>query len=217
MPGKPGGSQSWSGGLSDAQLIDRELGRNPELRSGVSAYSELLRAYQKSGDKRQLSVGILDHAARQYRKGGVPRAKFVTFNDGAADFLFDLTHERTILVWGLSRTVAPGTRDKKYHAGFSAAGKKGEQLEKGHAWAHAQGGREGGPNYFPQARRLNQEVSENGHLWREIEKYLAANAGLSAFIRLIYAAGNEGFRPNEVEYGILPASGQFRAVIFPNS
>lgn len=214
MPGKPGGSPAWSGGLSADQLIDRELGRNPELRSGVSAYSELLRTYQKSRDKQQLSLGILDQAAREYRKGGVPQAELVTFNDGAVDFLFDLTCERTVLVWGVSQTVAVNSRDDAYHAGFPRAGKG---LDKGHAWSHAQGGREGGPNYFRQARRLNQARSNNGKLWRAIETHLAANSGLSAFIRLIYAAGNASDRPNEVEYGILPASGQFRAVIFPNS
>ena len=159
MPGKPGGSAAWSGGLSADQLIDRELGRNPELRSGVSAYSELLRTYQKSRDKQQLSLGILDQAAREYRKGGVPQAELVTFSDGAVDFLFDLTCERTVLVWGVSRTVAANSRDDAYHAGFPRAGKG---LDKGHAWSHAQGGREGGPNYFRQARRLNQARSNNG-------------------------------------------------------
>ena len=203
----------WSGVPIEA-IIDRELGRNPEIRSGMSAYSGMLQQFQASGDGAGLLNAILDHAAAHYRASGVNDARLVTFNDGSANFLFDTLRERTVLVWGLSRTVAPGTRDNAYHAGFPRAG---DNLDKGHAWSHAQGGREGGPNYFRQARRLNQARSDNGHLWRAIETYLAANAGLSAFIRLIYAPANASDRPNEVEYGILPASGQFRAVVFPNA
>lgn len=203
--------RDWSG-AGIAPIIDRELGRNPEIRSGTAAYAHMLGAWQRTGDGVRLLDRILSYAARRYREAGAPRAALVTFNDGAADFLFDPERERVVLVWGTSR-VAAAARDSAYHAGYPRAG---DGLDKGHAWAHAQGGREGGPNYFRQARRLNQARSDNGKLWRAIERHLAANAGLSAFIRLIYASGNDGDRPDEVEYGILPASGQFRAVIFPN-
>ena len=205
-------SDAWSDDIT--ATIDRELGRNPELRSGNAAYAAMLKEFQKTGDDEGLLNGILDNAARQYRKAGVPDAEFTIFNDGAANFLFDLTHERAVLVWGVSQAVAPNTRDNAYHAGYPRAG---EALDKGHAWSHAQGGREGGPNYFRQARRLNQARSDNGRLWRAIESHLAANEGLSAFVRLIYGKANQTDRPEEVEYGIMAASGQFRAVIFPNS
>lgn len=213
MAGKASASGTWSGPDIGA-IIDRELGRNPELRSGHSAYAAMLQDFRATGDGGRLRAGILDAAARQYRKDGVPDAALVTFNDGAADFLFDLTRERTVLVWGVSRDVETGSRDEAYHKGYPRAG---IGLDKGHAWSHAQGGREGGPNYFRQARRLNQARSDNGRLWRGIESHLATNPGLSAFVRLIYARGNATDRPNEVEYGILPANGQFRAVIFPNA
>lgn len=206
-------SRDWSG-VPIAHIIDRELGRNPELRSGYAAYAALLQEFRSTGDWPRLFEGILDNAARQYRKGGVPNPEFVTFDDGGANFLFDLKHERSVLVWGVSRAVPAGTRDNLYHSGYPRAG---AGLDKGHAWSHAQGGREGGPNYFRQARRLNQARSDNGRLWRAIETHLAANARLSAFIRLIYASGNPSDRPDAVEYGIMPRNGQFRAVIFPNA
>lgn len=204
--------RDWSG-VSIEAIIDRELGRNPELRTGLAAYARMLKDFEQTGDAEKLLTAILDNAARQYRQAGVPNADFVTFNDGGANFLFDLSLERSVLVWGVSQTVPARSRDDAYHAGYPRAG---DGLDKGHAWSHAQGGREGGPNYFRQARRLNQARSDNGRLWRAMETYLAANAGLSAFIRLIYAAGNRSDRPDEVEYGIMPASGQFRSVIFPN-
>ena len=55
-----------------------------------------------------------------------------------------------------------------------------------------------------------------GDLRRGIETYLAAYAGLFAFVRLIYAPGNEGAAPDEAEYGLLNGNAQFRAVVFPN-
>jgi len=199
-------------GTIDA-TIDAALGTNPALRSGTAAYVALLQDFQTSRDERRLIAGIVEYAAQQYRQN-TPNAQLVTFNDGAADMLFDRTCERTVLVFGITRTVAPGTRDNAYHGGYPRAG---DGLDKGHAWAHAQGGREGGPNYFRQARNLNQGRSDDGRLWRAIETYLAANPGVFAFVRLIYAAGNTSDQPDEVEYGILPADGQFRAVIFPNA
>ena len=51
---------------------------------------------------------------------------------------------------------------------------------------------------------------------RDIETYLAANTGLMAFVRLLYARGNTTERPNEVEYSLMNGKSQFRSVIFPN-
>jgi hypothetical protein len=82
--------------------------------------------------------------------------------------------------------------------------------------SHAQGGREGGPNYFPQAPRVNRRLSSLGALWRDIESYLAANPGLFCFVRLAYPRGTSTDVPAEVEYGIM-AEGQLRTAIFPNS
>ena len=204
---------AWSGPIIET-VIDRELGRNPELRRGTAAYATLLQAYQASGNLVALKDGVFDHAAQLYISANGGQSALMTFNDGSADFLFDRQHDRTVLVWGVSRTVAAHSRDNAYHAGYPVAG---PDLDKGHAWSHAQGGREGGPNYFRQARRLNQSRSDNGRLWRGIETYLASNAGTPAFIRLAYASGTVSDQPAEVEYGVLPRTGQFRAVIFPNS
>lgn len=212
MPSKTKGDV-WSG-ASIERIIDRELGRNAELRSGASAYAGMLDHFRRTGNGQQLLQSILNLASRQYRKNGADDAELVTFNDGGADFLYDISRSRVVLVSGVSRSVAANSRDDAYHAGYPTAG---ANFDKGHAWSHAQGGREGGPNYFRQARRLNQARSANGKLWRAIERHLATNAGLSAFIRLIYGATNGGDKPDEVEYGILPAGGLFRSVIFPNT
>lgn len=81
--------------------------------------------------------------------------------------------------------------------------------------AHAQGGREGGPNYFPQAPGVNRRLTAAGHLWRDIETYLAAHPGTYCFVRLLYPDDIRIDIPAELEYGILTPQG-FRAVIFTN-
>ena len=202
----------WSGIPIDT-LIDREFGRNPEIRNGISAYAGMLADWEQTGDGAALLDALLDLAAANYRKAGQQDAKFYVFSDGAANFLLDIVRERVVLVWGEGRPAAPNSRDNAYHSGFPAAG---ADHDKGHAWSHAQGGREGGPNYFRQARRLNQARSNNGKLWRAIETYMAANAGISAFVRLVYEKNYKDDRPSDVEYGILSETGQFRVVLFPN-
>jgi hypothetical protein len=82
--------------------------------------------------------------------------------------------------------------------------------------SHAQGGREGGPNYFLQAPRVNRRLSPMGALWRDIESYLAANPDLFCFVRQACPPGIPTDVPAEVEYGIM-TEGQLRTVIFPNS
>ncbi|MCH4892490.1 hypothetical protein GO308_05125 [Sphingomonas sp. SFZ2018-12] len=195
------------------QIIDREFGLNTELRNGTAAYVWMFREFERTGDPTLFLERLLDQVGAQYRANGQPGAQLLTFGDGSCNYLFDFTRSRVAMVWGVSRPAAPGTRDDAYHAGYPRAA---DGFDKGHAWSHAQGGREGGPNYFQQARRLNQARSDNGRLWRAIEMFLAAHAGTSAFIRLIYATGNSGDVPDDVEYGILSGEGQFRAVQFPN-
>ena len=79
----------WTG-VPIESIIDRELGRNPDLRSGLSAYAAMIAAFQSSGDGEQLLNDILDHAAQQYRGSHDHDAELLTFGDGACNYLFDL-------------------------------------------------------------------------------------------------------------------------------
>ncbi|GGH20311.1 hypothetical protein GCM10007036_23800 [Alsobacter metallidurans] len=201
-------------GLSIEAAIDAELKHNPAVRDGLSAYAGLASGFRLKKDAVALLAGVLSHAAATYRAAGNRDADLVTFDDGAANFLFDVKQGRTVLCWGVTVSVGANTRDDAYHGGFPRAG---DGLDKGHAWAHKQGGREGGPNYFRQARSLNQGRSRNGKLWRIIETYLGANAGLPAFVGLRYAAPNKTDQPDEIVYGLITAGQQFRVVVFPNA
>jgi hypothetical protein len=199
--------------------IDHELSSSTMVRSGMSAYATILRSYERLAKRdraaadRQLEEAIVDLAARLYLQSSSRNTELLMFSDGANDCLFDATNERTVLMYGRSKTTPPNSRDTPYHQGYPRAG---DGYDKGHALSHAQGGLEGGPNYFKQKRSVNQRRSGAGNLWRDIETYLAANAGVFAFVRLIYRRGVTGDMPFEAEYGILNGPGQFRVVIFPN-
>ena len=199
--------------------IDNALVFNPAVRSGLSSYATLIDRYENDAGGNParaahvLICGMVRLAGSTYvaQTGGSP--ELLTFSDGANECLFDYTNERTVIMWGRSRTVPPNSRDNSYHGGYPRAG---DGYDKGHALSHAQGGLEGGPNYFKQRATVNRRLSETGHLWRDIETFLAANAGVLAFVRLIYAPGDLGEKPANVEYDVLAGRGQFRSVIFPN-
>jgi hypothetical protein len=196
--------------------IDRALAELPQIGPGLGDYAALVAEFERWGADEAAFVmlrgELIDLAAARYRGSSDGPIELVEFNDGAFEFLFDRALERTILVHGFSRAVPPNTRDASYHRGFP--GRPG--YDKGHAMAHAQGGREGGPNYFPQLASSNRRLSDIGNLWRDIETYLARNAGVFAFVRLLYDRGNGGVVPDRVEYGLLDRTNQFRAVVFPN-
>ncbi|MGE5288292.1 MAG: hypothetical protein ACM3ML_14065 [Micromonosporaceae bacterium] len=195
--------------------IDRAFIDVPEVRPGTEPYLRRLAERGWPGGVppwESLRQVVVDVAAQLYRDQADPPVELLEFSDGAFNVLFDAAHQLTILMHGLSRSTPGNSRDQSYHRGFP--GRAG--FDKGHAMSHAQGGREGGPNYFPQAPRVNRRLSPLGALWRDIESYLAANPGLFCFVRLAYPRGTPADVPREVEYGVM-AEGQLRTVIFPNS
>jgi hypothetical protein len=195
--------------------IDQALQDVPDIRSGIGPYLLRLSEIAASAERPAVSLlrqVVVDVAAELYRCQADSPVELLEFSDGAFDVLFDAAQERTVLMHGLSRKAPPNSRDTSYHRGFP--GRAG--FDKGHAMSHAQGGREGGPNYFPQAARVNRRLSPAGALWRDIETYLAGHPGLFCFVRLIYPVGSTTDVPTEAEYGVT-AEEQFRVVIFPNT
>jgi hypothetical protein len=201
-------------GRSLIARIDQAFADLPGIRPGMEPYLRRLAERGWPGGEpplESLRQVVVDVAAKLYRDQASPPVELLEFSDGAFDVLFDAAHELTILMHGLSQSTLPNSRDRNYHRGFP--GRAG--FDKGHAISHAQGGREGGPNYFLQAPRVNRRLSPLGALWRDIESYLAANPGLFCFVRLAYPREISTDVPAEVEYGIM-AERQLRTVIFPN-
>lgn len=194
--------------------IDRALAKVKGIKPGSHYYAEVVSQYlQAHGGDQAFAVlcdAIVDFAAAQYLDTAPPLTELLTFSDRNIEFLVDAAQGRTILVFGRSQQVAANSRDSRYHAGYA----RREGFDKGHAFAHAQGGFEGGPNYFFQKPQVNRRLSKLGHLWRDIETHIAANPGTFAFVRLIYRGTHDV--PREVEYGLIASNGQFRSVLFPN-
>lgn len=194
--------------------IDLALAKTKGIKPGSHYYAEVVSQYLRSrgGDKAygRMCDAIVDYAAAQYLSSASPLVELLTFTDRNIEFLVDAAQGRTILVHGRAQDTAPNSRDNSYHAGYA----RRQGFDKGHAFAHAQGGFEGGPNYFFQRPQVNRRLSALGHLWRDIETHLAANPGAFAFVRLIYAGKHDV--PKELEYGLIASNGQFRSVLFPN-
>lgn len=198
------------------QRIDDALSTIPEITQDLGKYAELNDAYDdyvRSGQGfDDLREDLVSLVAAQYRRALAQKVQLLTFSDSSFQFLYDFDRKRNVLVHGFSKTVPKKSRDEPYHKGYP--GMKG--FDKGHTMSHAQGGLEGGPNYFMQNPKVNRRLSPMGNLWRDIETFLASNAGVFSFVRFLYKRSNDGDIPNKVEYGILNGRSQFRAVTFPN-
>ncbi|HEY0693281.1 MAG TPA: hypothetical protein VGD71_30095 [Kribbella sp.] len=208
---RSGGRSNPARSSSIIERIDQALAELVEIRSNTDLYWRRFRDAESEVGKALLSEAVADMAAELYSHDIRAAVELVEFTDGAFDVLFDLVAGRTVLLHGLSRYTSPNSRDVSYHRGFpSVAG-----YDKGHAMSHAQGGLEGGPNYFAQVPWVNRRLSPVGKLWRDIEDYLARNAGVFSFVRLIYSPEDLSQTPVEAEYGLM-AEGQLRVVVFPN-
>ena len=203
--------------------LDERLmaGYRRNVRTGISAYAWVQQEYtrQMKTMPEQASAWLLatvqEYAGESYRVDvGGPVVSLLAFTDRGLNFLFDASADRVLLISAVSKATASGTRDNSYHAG---APRPPTRFDKGHGISHAQGGFEGGPNYFHQASTLNRSLSSNGKLWRSIERYMAANPGMPAFVRLVWGRGNPSdAMPREVEYVLIPKDGQIRSAVFPN-
>jgi hypothetical protein len=129
--------------------------------------------------------------------------------------LFDLRAERVVVAFGLS-TKNLIKRDASRMKGF--LGKMSDRFlgrgDKGHIMSHGQGGGMD-INLFPQRPDVNRGRSLSGKVYREMERYCAANTGSFCFSRLLY--DEPSWVPFEIEYGVLYHPRQFRIERFTNA
>jgi hypothetical protein len=85
--------------------------------------------------------------------------------------------------------------------------------DKGHFIAHAIGG-ELDMNVFSQARDLNRGISEQGKVYRLMERYCYDNAGTFCFSRPVYE-DTTSF-PRWLEFGVLREDGSLWVEVFEN-
>lgn len=79
----------------------------------------------------------------------------------------------------------------------------GKEWDKGHFIGHSIGGAIDGAelNVFQQRRDINRGWSEEGKIFRKMEKYCGQNEGIFCFNRPFYS--NQGSKPSKYEFGVL--------------
>lgn len=131
-----------------------------------------------------------------YREAGAGEANLLEVPVDGIINLFDLAAERSLGVYGLSNGRHWGARDSSRMAGHPQSA--GADYHRGHLVAHTLGGGTD-INLFSQRGKLN--IGE----FRRLEKAAIADPGCLYFVRLVYAAGNEGQTPDWIEQGLFPS------------
>ena len=136
-----------------------------------------------------------------------PNASLVEINLVTAVYWFDRTDERVVVAYGIS------TRPQKPHdlsrmrrfpdvsIGVNRVmGDMAFPVDRGHFISHAAGG-ELDINLFPQRRELNRGWSEEGKLYRKMERLAAHHPGTFHFHRARY--DDDTWIPSTLQYGVL--------------
>lgn len=124
-----------------------------------------------------------------------------------AVYVFDESLERVLVAYGIS-SVPLFARDKNRMRGFpdvnigvrKTLGKHAFVADRGHFLGHAAGGALD-INLFPQRRELNRGWSNEGRLFRKMERYAAASFGTFLYHRAAY--NDDTWIPDTLEFGLL--------------
>jgi hypothetical protein len=135
---------------------------------------------------------LVDAWLSDYRRSWSCDDIIETSTDGFS-YLFDVSNQRLIAAWGISRGRHAGARDKARMAGHPLSA--GANYHRGHAIPHTLGG----PtdiNLVPQLGKINIGP------FRRLEKEAVATPGALYFTYWIYA-DQSGQTPVSVEQGLL--------------
>jgi len=152
--------------------------------------------------------------------GGV--SNILEFEDRGFLFLFDFTSElddpdvaddRVVAAYGV--TFPPSQeRDVSRMRGYPLGVEKIDaRYDRGHFIAHLSGGSLD-VNLFPQKREVNRGWSDEGKLFRKMERYAADHPGTFCFARPIYH--DLSCCPAVLEYGVLKQNGTLWVNRFAN-
>lgn len=112
---------------------------------------------------------------------------------------------------------ARGREDRRLRGFIGPTQKEfGDEWDKGHFIAHEIGGSVTGieVNVFIQLRALNRGWSDEGKIYRKMERYCRLNPGTFCFSRPIY--DDETSKPSFVEFGVLRGANDLWVQIFDN-
>ena len=153
-------------------------------------------------------IASVEHAVTEEYKRSFPEDReILRFAQGHEHCTFDLSGEevfdheaRIIFIWAI--TCAPdGKRDSNYQRGYPIKDLcAGRPLDRGHFIPFSSGGQYG-PNLFQQDRALNRGWSQEGRVFRSIERAASSLPGSLYFVRPCYI-DNSAF-PALIETGAL--------------
>lgn len=134
-------------------------------------------------------------------------SRILEVNLTTAVFLFDRTHERVLVAYGVA-TVPTRPRDRSRMRQFPDVNvgvgitmkERAFPADRGHFLSHAAGG-DLDINLFPQRRELNRGWSPEGRRFRQMERHTAARPGTFHYHRAEY--DDLSWIPATLEYGIL--------------
>jgi len=120
--------------------------------------------------------------------------------------------DRTVAAWAITPTDIR-RRDTYYQRGFPMAPYHVSPVDRGHLIPHLSGG-EFGPNIFRQDRALNRGWSDQGKLYRALEREAARVPGALYFGHLLYA--DDTAYPKQIEIAVLLPGATLRVEQFDN-
>jgi hypothetical protein len=134
--------------------------------------------------------------------------------EAMGDVPFDQsTQDRVVGVLGTSAPAKRSRTGRRRSWGDPPEELVGPERDKGHFMAHAIGGGLE-VNVFSQDRSLNRGWSEQGKVYREMEKYCYTHPGTFCFSRPVYTDGSSV--PRWLEFGLMRDDGSLWIEVFDN-
>jgi hypothetical protein len=182
-------------------------------------YGALVASLDQPPHPADVGAILANAAADRYEVEHEGACALFEFKQIGATYWFDFAssaalpqEDRTIAAWAITpRDVR--RRDSSYQRGFPMAPDDGSRVDRGHLIPHLSGG-EFGPNIFRQDRALNRGWSDQGKLYRALERAAAGTPGALYFGHLLYA--DETADPKQIEIVVLLPHAALRVEQFDN-
>lgn len=177
--------------------------------------NELPYAWTKAYQLKSSSVGdicIMSHGSFEYVFDDYSSLEFTGSIQNSI-----LPETRVVAVFGMSSPKKIKRDDYRLRGWIGSTEHYfGKEWDKGHFIAHSIGGAVDGMelNVFQQRRDLNRGWSQQGKIFRKMERHCFENPGTFCFNRPIYF--DNSFKPSYFEFGILMPDNQLWVELFDN-
>jgi hypothetical protein len=169
-------------------------------------YESLLASLGQAPQTAEVGATLVNAAADRYEAEHEGACALLEFEQIGARYWFDFAssaalpqEDRTIAAWAVTPPEVR-RRDSNYQRGFHMTPDDESPVDRGHLIPHLSGGTFG-PNIFRQDRALNPGWSEQGKLYRALERAAAGTPGALYFGHLLYV--DDTAYPGQIEIAVL--------------